>query len=362
MRTRHRVAVVAGAAAAASATLAIALASAGGGGGGEHASHRSVGPTAVVTRRDLADTEELDATLGFADVRPLAAPVAGTVSGIARSGETLHPGQTLYRLDGKPAVLLDGRVPAWRALEEGIADGTDVGELERNLVRLGLDPERAIVVDDHFTAATRAAVEALQRRYGLPPSGSLALGQVVFLPGSRRITGISAHVGDQVAVGAPLLTTSATTRVAKVTLDTGRRSLLTAGKRVTVVLPDSRSVAGRVASVGATANVSQQQDTPQSQAPQSATVDATVALRSPVDEPDGTPVTVRVAVDVRRRVLAVPVTALLSTSGGDRSLEVVEAGGATRVVAVRTGLYAGGYVEVAAAGIHDGTKVVDAPR
>jgi peptidoglycan hydrolase-like protein with peptidoglycan-binding domain len=358
VRSKHRLLVVAAAASVIGGAVAVGLVATQ---RKPAAAAKVAGPSALVTRRDLADTQDFDATLGYADTRPVATPVGGTVTQVVVSGGLVRPGATLYALSGAPVLLLDGPTPAWRPLGEGMTEGADVKELERNLVRLGFDPARAIVVDGRFTAATRAAVEALQRRHGLPPTGTLAVGDVVFLAGPRRVTGVAVHAGDPVAAGATLLTTSSTSRVATITVDTTQRALLIVGHRVDVVLPDSRIVSGKIASVGSTAIPEQQQGASQSQSPPSSTVDATVSLPASIDEPDGTPLTVRVAIDVRRGALSVPVTALLATSGGGRSLEVIRPDGSTTIVPVRTGLYAGGYVEVSGRGIRPGVRVLEAP-
>ena len=68
--------------------------------------------------------------------------------------------------------------------------------------------------------------------------------------------------------------------------------------------------------------------------------------------------TVDVAFTVAERedVLAVPVAALLALAEGGYGLEVVD-GRTTRIVAVQTGLFAGGKVEVSGGGITEGTVV-----
>ena len=58
----------------------------------------------------------------------------------------------------------------------------------------------------------------------------------------------------------------------------------------------------------------------------------------------------------RKNVLTVPVAALLALAEGGYGLERVEAGG-TRIVAVRTGLFADGRVEVSGTGLAAGQKV-----
>jgi hypothetical protein len=42
-------------------------------------------------------------------------------------------------------------------------------------------------------------------------------------------------------------------------------------------------------------------------------------------------------------------------------VEAVAAAGSTRLVAVRTGLYAGGFVEISGRNVHGGMRVLDAP-
>lgn len=65
-------------------------------------------------------------------------------------------------------------------------------------------------------------------------------------------------------------------------------------------------------------------------------------------------VQVRFSAQTRKGVLAVPVGALLALSGGGYAVQLADG----RLVAVRTGLFAKGQVEISATGIGPGTKVV----
>jgi len=56
-------------------------------------------------------------------------------------------------------------------------------------------------------------------------------------------------------------------------------------------------------------------------------------------------------------VLAAPVVALVALGGGGYGLQVVD-GGKPRYVAVGTGLFARGYVEITSGDVTEGTKVV----
>jgi hypothetical protein len=58
----------------------------------------------------------------------------------------------------------------------------------------------------------------------------------------------------------------------------------------------------------------------------------------------------------RKNVLAVPVAALLALANGGYGVEVVD-GDSTRIVAVKTGMFAGARVEVSGNGIAEGVAV-----
>jgi hypothetical protein len=87
-------------------------------------------------------------------------------------------------------------------------------------------------------------------------------------------------------------------------------------------------------------------------------IDVSIVLRSHrgVSRLDQAPVTVGIARETRRSVLAVPVTALVARPGGGYGVEVVR-GGRRRIVAVETGLFANGLVEISGRGIREGTSV-----
>jgi hypothetical protein len=158
--------------------------------------------TATVERRDLVATDSEPGTLGYADQRSVVNRISGTITSLPAQGAVVRPGGHLYGVDGHPVVLLDGSVPVYRELAAGISSGADIRELEINLVRLGFDPGRAIAVDDVFDSATTAAVERWQSHEGLPLTGVVELGRVVFLPGARRVGTISATLGSSATQGA----------------------------------------------------------------------------------------------------------------------------------------------------------------
>ena len=82
-------------------------------------------------------------------------------------------------------------MPLWRRLGPGVSDGADVEQLERNLFELGHDPG-GMTVDEEFDADTADAVESWQDAIGVPETGTVEPGDVVFLPGPRRVGQLAA--------------------------------------------------------------------------------------------------------------------------------------------------------------------------
>ena len=83
---------------------------------------------------------------------------------------------------------------------------TDVRQLNADLVALGdataveLDPGSG-----YFSAATATALDKLQSSLGLTQTGSLTLGQAVFLPTAAKVTSVSATLGAPAQPGATVL-------------------------------------------------------------------------------------------------------------------------------------------------------------
>ena len=179
---------------------------------------------------------------------------ASGTSGSTGSGGAI--GTPLYRVDGKPIVLMIGKLPAWRTLKTGVSDGPDVRQLELNLVELGYDPKGKIVVDEHFGPATKAAVERWQKDLGVSRTGAVRLGRVVFLPGQRRVSSLATQVGARLSVGATVMETTSRRQVVTVALETTKRSLVEVGDVVTVELPDGGEVAGEITGIGSVATSS----------------------------------------------------------------------------------------------------------
>jgi peptidoglycan hydrolase-like protein with peptidoglycan-binding domain len=340
--------------AAAAGTGAVALAS----GGGERAAAGPALPpaTAEVTRADLVDSQAVDGTLGYGEADTLANRLAGTVTWTAAEGAVVNRGGTLYSLDGKPVTLMYGNLPLYRRLAEDVADGADVRQLERNLRELGYT---GFTVDEEFTDATADAVREWQEDRGLAETGTVDVGQVIFASGAVRVAETKLNVGDPAGPGAPALEVTGTTRKVTVPMPVEDVRLARKNAKVTVELPGGERVSGTVTHVG---TVAQQADDAEGEDPGGDGGDATIEVivtlaagraRGGIDQ---APVSVEFVSEQRKGVLTVPVAALLALREGGYGLQVVT-GGTSRLVAVETGMFADGRVEVSGTGITAGTKV-----
>jgi peptidoglycan hydrolase-like protein with peptidoglycan-binding domain len=368
--SRRRAAVASGAATALiAAALVLLLGGSGDASGGAASATAAAGPTGKVERRTLAEHLTAAGTIGYAGETVVLARLSGTVTALPAVGEAVRRGGRLYAVAGEPVLLMYGKVPAYRDLAEGVAEGKDVEQLERNLAALGYEPG---TVDKDFTSASAAAVRAWQEDHGLEASGAVELGRVAFLPGPQRVTALEATLGevlggssgggregesesDSEPASVPVLRSSSTRLVVSVELEADQQSIAHRGQKVKVVLPGGAEVPGEVrglAAVEAPTGETGQKEEPE------AGVEATVAVTGGHRVPAlyGASVNVLFTQRVRRDVLSVPLTALVAIGGGRFAVEAGE-GAVRRPIVVSPGLAADGFVEVEGKGLRPGMTV-----
>jgi hypothetical protein len=433
---------------------------------------------ATVKRRDLVLTDTQPGTLSYSDPHTVYDRLSGTITWLPQVGQRIKPGATLFKVDGRPVILMNGSTPAYRDLTPADADGADILELNRSLAALGFDAG-GITVDDTWQAATTEGVDLLQESLGQTPTGSLLLGQAVFLPGDQLVSTVEGTLGDEngsasnasttadppapefvsLTVGAgrrkggggahvhqrsdtskharhkrrlaslvaalkaevrelrsqhsppspdpggrapssgpssnpthptgggaspqAVLQTTSTDLVVTVDLSATSQSEAMVGQHVTVVMPSGDSVGGRITAVSPVAqNASNSGDGSSGNAGSSggggpdsgaggdgsgggsgggssSTIPVTIALsgRATRAGMDQASVSVNFVQQRATHVLSVPVTALLATSGAHYAVQ--EAAAPHRLVPVRTGLFAAGYVQISGSGIHPGLRVTD---
>jgi membrane fusion protein, multidrug efflux system len=122
---------------------------------------RTASGATAVQRRDLVETDTESGTLSYARARTVYDGLSGTITWLPSSGQVIRPGQTLFKVNGQPVIMMNGATPAYRDLTPFDGAGQDILELNRDLVAFGFNPDE-IIVNDTWQAATTAGVDAFQ--------------------------------------------------------------------------------------------------------------------------------------------------------------------------------------------------------
>jgi peptidoglycan hydrolase-like protein with peptidoglycan-binding domain len=310
--------------------------------------------TATVVRTNLSSTVLTGGTLDYAASAPVVNHLAGTYTWLQPTNGEVAPAGVLYRIDNAPTVLLAGSLPAWRPFAAGMTDGPDVKELEANLIVLGSAHGLFSSPTDHFTSLTAVAVKRWQAAIGLPVTGTVGLGSVVFLPGAIRIKSQLAALGQPATPGDQPYQVTTTTRDVAVSLNE-QLPTVTPGQPVSIILPSGTSTPGHATAIETIPS----NGSGNGSAPSSST-DLIVTPDVPSATGTATAVPVQVSLTARsvHNVLAAPIPALLALEGGGYGVEVISRAGGHRLIGVHTGLFAGGQVEISGPDVHQGLRVV----
>ena len=164
----------------------------------------------------------------------------GTVTSVeVRSGAKVKPGDVLYTVDLRPVVVAEGPVPAFRDLTIG-DKGADVRQLQLLLRATGATEAEPTGT---FTAATATAVRTWQRALGVRTTGTVARGDVVFVPElpARIVLADDVHVGASLAPGGNVVRAVPSQPLVEIRLDTSQRAAVPpTGAAVTIDAPDGR--------------------------------------------------------------------------------------------------------------------------
>lgn len=303
--------------------------------------------TTQVKLMDLAERETVTGELGYGTAQALAGRRQGTITALPAVGTVLDRGSVVYQVDAKPVVLFLGSLPLYRALAEGMTDGPDVKLVEENLRDMGYGGFGT--PNEKFTAATATAIKKWQKKLGVDQTGVIELGDVVVTAAPVRVSTVKATLGGE-GMGEMLEYTD-TTRWVTVELDEDQQDLAAVGAKVALTI-DGKQVPGTVQSVVA----QPPSDSGDPNADQTQKFTATVAIDdvAAIGAVDSGSVDVVITSGERKGVLTVPVGALLALAEGGYAVEL-ESG---TLVAVTTGLFADGMVEVTGEGLAEGVRVV----
>jgi hypothetical protein len=240
-----------------------------------------------------------------------------------------------------------------------------VRELNADLVKLGYATAAALGPVsgwDYFSGETAYALELLQSHLGLTETGSLPLGQAVFLPGAIQVTGLGtgAVPGGSAAAGSVVLTGSSQTPVVTIDLDASLQGEVAVGNKVSIALPDGSVTPGVISRISTVASSSSSGNSGNGNgnangngngngSGSGATITVLVSLTDPkaAGTLDQAPVEVTITTGSVSNALIVPVDALLAQTGGRYAVEVTGPGG-HHLVTVTPGLFddAAGTVQV----------------
>ena len=307
----------------------------------------AVRDTEVVEVRDLSLDVGADGTIEYADpvtvVHRSATPAPAVVTWVPAVDAVIEAGDELYRVNDEPVVLMIGAEPFNRTLADGVDDGADIEVLEQNLVALGYDPDGAMTVDETFTTATAAAVEAWQEDLGTEITGEVELGDVVVLPHPVRVSGVAADVRSSVSDRSEVVQTTSTGRVIEFTVPATDIATIAVGDAVVVELADRTEVTATIVTT--------------EPALDGAVLATAVADGQLFSGQPGSTVEVSWAADAADSAMSVLASAITRVEGMGHALEVVDGTG-TRYVSVEVGIVDGQYAEVTGAGLEPGMTVI----
>ncbi len=332
----------------------------------------------TVKRENLKISTSLEGKLGYGRASEIPLQASGVVTWLPDSGSLVGRGQALLKVDNRPVVVMYGDTPAYRAMYDtrtGTTDGDDastsdadpasgsdrttgngkanappatpappppplmsgpdVAQLEQNLAALGFG---GFTIDEEFTPYTAAAVKRWQSALGIPVTGRVELGEVVFLPGQVRVATDRSTLGTS-DISTAVKATSAQ-KVVTVTGPADSLAWATEGARVSILLPNQKKTPGTVTSVSGSEN---------------GDMSARISLARPGQANDSGSVTVTYVSRRENDALTVPVTALVALAEGGYGLQLQDGS----YVPVTPGIYSGGVVQITG-DIQPGTEVRDA--
>ena len=271
------------------------------------------GPVSVTTAPTVGqparDGEVLGSVSARAVVTDVVAPQAGTIEQVIEAGATVEHGTVLY-----------------------VADGVEV-------VAVTLDP--AADADNDADADADADADTAD----VP-------GQVfVIVEEGRQVGSVEIAVDDVLTEPAPVMTLETQTLSVVVPVELAASDEWFEGQTVTITLPDDSIVAGVVSEVGTVTQGGSQGQVP--------TIDVVIDLVELVDDDlPASEVTVTVAGDSVFGAMVAPTRALVTLAEGGFALEKVTSDGTTVLVAIETGAFDDGLVEIESSQLSPGDEVV----
>lgn len=152
-------------------------------------------------------------------------------------GDEVLPGSVLYRVDERPVVVAEGAVPAFRPVGRG-TEGADARQVQQMLTDLGFYTG---AVDGEAGSWTVAAIREWQESLGMPQTGVVEAGDVVFVPALPTRVSLDGEViarGRSVSGGEEAVQGLPPAPVFTVPVTDAQAGMVPAGTLVEVTSPD----------------------------------------------------------------------------------------------------------------------------
>lgn len=171
---------------------------------------------------------------------------AGVVTGISvAAGDEVSQGSALYTVNLEPVVVGQGDVPSFRTIGQD-AEGADVAQLQAMLAAQG---HYTGAVDGKAKAGTIRAIKAWQKSLGVPQTGTVDAGDVIYVPTLPTRVALDDELifrGATLVGGEEALRGLPATPVFEVPVTEAQAALMPAGTRVQIISPEGSEWVGLV--------------------------------------------------------------------------------------------------------------------
>lgn len=207
-------------------------------------------PSTKVTRSYVVRTGSVDRSQRFAAEAewPPTVSVRQARTGVVTSvgvepGRRVEPGDPLFTVDLRPVVIAEGAIPSFRPLSVGVS-GPDVLQVDAFLRSIG---KRHGARREDFLPDLSRDVTVWQRAIGVPPTGLIETGDILFVPKlpARVVLADDIAVGATVTSGGLALHVLPDAPTFRIVLTSEQRSLVPLQANV-VVHPEGATWTGRI--------------------------------------------------------------------------------------------------------------------
>lgn len=193
---------------------------------------------ATVETGTVGSSLSLNTTVSWDSEKTGTNQAAGIVTSVeAAAGDEVTQGSVLYTVNLRPVVVAQGDVPAFRAIGQGVT-GEDVAQLQEMLAAVGYYRG---TVDGTAGVSTVSAIMAWQKAMGATPTGTVELGDVIFVPSLPTRVTLDTDVvsrGAMLSGGENAVSALSASPSFSVPVTDAQSTMMPAGTRVEITSPE----------------------------------------------------------------------------------------------------------------------------